>query len=110
MKTADYENFSQLKIQVGEIVTVQDFKRARNPSYKVEVEFDEGVRLWSSAQITTYDKEELHGKQVICITNLPERNIAGFKSQILILGVPDTEGNTILLTPDQQVSNGVQVF
>lgn len=110
MTCVSYDNFSQLKIQTGEIITVNDFERARNPSYKVEVDFGEGDFRWSSAQITQYSKSELLGKQVICITNLPERNIAGFMSQVLILGVPDSNNNTILLTPDQAVTKGVQVF
>ncbi|MCO4758436.1 MAG: tRNA-binding protein [Oceanospirillaceae bacterium] len=110
MTTVDYENFANLKLQTGTIVEIDDFKRARNPSYKVKVDFgNEDVR-WSSAQITRYAKEELIGKQVICITNLPERNIAGFMSQMLILGVPGEDGSTILLTPDLAVNNGVRVF
>ena len=106
----DYENFSQLSIKVGEIVEVTDFKRARTPSYKVAVKFSDDDIKWSSAQITKYSQEFLIGKQVVCITNLPERNIAGFLSQILILGVPDKNGNTILLQPEQKVDLGVEVF
>ena len=105
-----YDNFASLDIQVGEIVQVEDFKRARSPSYKVEVKFgDDGTR-WSSAQITHYSKESLIGKQVVCVTNLPDRNIAGFMSQVLILGVPDCAKNTILLQPESGVELGVQVF
>jgi tRNA-binding protein len=106
----DYSNFNNLEIKVGVISDVQDFPRARNPSYKVKVKFDNDVEKWSSAQITNYEKDELVNKKVICITNLGERNIAGFKSQVLILGVPNSNGETILLTPDKEVGVGVQVF
>lgn len=110
MTTATYDNFSKLEIRTGEVITVNEFERARNPSYKVEIDFGNGDRRWSSAQITKYRKNELLGKQVICITNLPERNIAGFMSQVLILGVPDSDNNTILLTTDIPVAQGSQVF
>lgn len=106
----DYNNFAQLDIRVGEIVRVEEFTRARNPSYKVLVNFGGEDNRWSSAQITRYSKEELLGKQVICITNLPERNIAGFISQVLMLGVPDSDDGTILLQPEQAVELGVAVF
>lgn len=107
---ADYNNFAQLDIRVGEIIQVEDFPRARNPAYKVLVSFGKDDNRWSSAQITRYAKEELLGKQVICITNLPDRNIAGFMSQVLILGLPDSEDGTILLQPEQAVELGASVF
>ena len=110
MNQADYSNFAALQIQIGSIVKVEDFPRARNPAYKVCVEFSDQQTLWSSAQITQYSKEQLIGRQVVCVTNLPERNIAGFKSQILILGAPNASNNTVLLTPEQPLANGVQIF
>ncbi|MFX5506193.1 tRNA-binding protein, partial [Acinetobacter baumannii] len=79
--------------------TVQLFERARNPSYKVEVDFGGLGRKWSSAQITSYGPDELIGSLVACVVNMPARNIAGFQSEILILGARDGAGAVRLLSP-----------
>ena len=76
------------------------FPRARNPSYKVRVDFGDGGERWSSAQITNYSEAELLGRLVVCVVNMPPRNIAGFKSEILVMGAPDAQGRTMLLQPD----------
>jgi len=110
METTSYDNFASLDIRVGRIIEAKKFARARNPSYKVAVQFgDEDIR-WSSAQITHYDLDQLIGKQVVCVTNLPERNIAGFMSQVLILGAKDNKGDVILLSPESEVTQGQKVF
>jgi len=112
---ADYENFAALDIRVGTVVEVLDFPRARNPSYKVAVDLgDLGVR-WSSAQVTNYSPEELVGTQVCCIVNFAPRNIAGFKSEILILGAPGAamesgHGAVIVVSPRSAVANGSVLF
>jgi tRNA-binding protein len=74
------------------------------------VDFGAFGRRWSSAQITSYTSEELLGTQVSCVVNLAPRNIAGFQSEILILGARDTQGNVILLTPRSAVPDGETVF
>ncbi|WP_028034434.1 tRNA-binding protein [Chelativorans sp. J32] len=105
-----YDDFAKVDIRIGRITEVQPFPRARNPSYKVAVSFaDLGVR-WSSAQITSYTPEELVGRQVVCVVNMPPRNIAGFKSEILILGAHNQSGRVILLTPQAEVIESGQVF
>lgn len=105
-----YDDFARLDIRVGRIVEVQPFPRARNPSYKVAVDLgDLGIR-WSSAQITSYASDALIGTQVVCIANFPPRNIAGFQSQVLILGAQDAAGNVILLSPRSEVARGQVVF
>jgi tRNA-binding protein len=92
-------------------VEVLPFPRARNPSWKVGVEFggDLGIR-WSSAQITSYAPEDLIGTQVCCIVNFAPRNIAGFQSEILILGAPSAQGETILVSPRSTVPEGGALF
>lgn len=110
MTTADYNSFADLDIEIGLIVDVKEFPRARNPSYKVTINFGGDKELGSSAQITNYSMDELMGKQVVCITNLPERNIAGYKSQVLVLGVQNEKGETILLQPDVPVAEGQRIF
>ena len=105
-----YDDFARVDIRVGRIVTVLPFERARNPAYKVEVDFGALGTRWSSAQITSYDPGELVGRLVTCVINMPPRNIAGFQSQILILGAKDDAGNVILLSPSREVQIGEEVF
>jgi len=96
---ATYDDFTQLNLRVGRIVEVQPFPKARNPSWKVRVELGELGEKWSSAQITNYAAAELVGSLVICVCNFAPRNIAGFLSEVLILGAPDAQDRVILLSP-----------
>ncbi|WP_282042419.1 tRNA-binding protein [Halomonas alimentaria] len=105
-----YDEFAKIEIRVGKIIDVKPFPRARNPSYKVEVEFGNLGTRWSSAQITNYIEEELMGRLVVCVVNMPPRNIAGFNSEILVIGAPDTEGRTMLLQPDAGAVVGSEIF
>ncbi|WP_145143555.1 tRNA-binding protein [Roseomonas gilardii] len=107
---AEYDDFAKLDIRVSRVVEVQPFPRARNPAYKVAVDLgDLGIR-WSSAQITNYAPDELVGSSVVCICNFASRNIAGFSSQILILGARNTKGEVIVLSPRSDVPVGSAVF
>lgn len=105
-----YDDFARVEMRLGRIAEVQDFPRARNPSYKVRVDFGALGSRWSSAQITNYSPEELIGRAVICVVNMPPRNIAGFKSEILVMGVPNAAGQTILLQPSADAVLGSEVF
>lgn len=105
-----YDDFSKVEMRVGKIVEVQPFPRARNPSYKVRVDFGDGGERWSSAQITNYSEAELLGRLVVCVVNMPPRNIAGFKSEILVMGAPDAQGRTMLLQPDAGAVVGSEIF
>ncbi|MGB0505040.1 MAG: tRNA-binding protein [Pikeienuella sp.] len=105
-----YDDFAKIEMRLGEIVEVKDFPRARNPSYKICVNFGELGQRWSSAQVTNYSEQELMGRRVICVVNMPPRNIAGFKSEVLIMGVPNEAGETILLQPSEQALLGSEVF
>ena len=105
-----YDGFANVDIRVGRVVDVEPFPRARNPSLKVEIDFGALGRKWSSAQIANYDREELIGALVVAVVNLTPRNIAGFKSEVLILGARDTEGRVILLAPRSDVEPGEAVF
>ena len=82
-------------MRIGRIVTVKPFERARNPSYKVEVDFGPLGKKWSSAQITSYSEAELVGRLVVCVVNMPPRNIAGFQSEVLILGAKNARSEII---------------
>ena len=106
-----YEDYSKVEIKIGTVLSVKKNEKARKPSLVVEVDFgpDAGVKK-SSAQITHYYNEEnLVGKQVIGVCNFPEKNIAGIKSQVLILGSIDKEGKVTLLHPSQKAENGLPI-
>ena len=105
-----YDDFAKVEMRIGRISDVKEFTRARNPSYKVEVDFGDFGKKWSSAQITSYSIEELVGKLVTCTVNMPPRNIAGFQSEVLIMGAANSNGDVILLSPSADVPLGSEVF
>jgi tRNA-binding protein len=107
---ATYDDFARLDIRIGKVVEVQPFPRARNPSYKVGVDVGADRIMWSSAQITNYTPEALIDTRVVCVCNLGPKNIAGFTSELLILGAKDAEGNVIVLSPRSEVSVGEPIF
>ena len=106
-----YDIFDKVDIRLGTVISVKKNEKARKPSLVVEVDFgnDIGIKQ-SSAQITHYYNEEnLLGKQVIGVCNFPEKNIAGIKSQVLILGSIDKEGKVTLVHPSQKAENGLSI-
>ena len=107
---ATYDDFARLDIRIGWVVEVQPFPRARNPSYKVGVDVGADRIMWSSAQITNYRADELVGSLVVCVCNLGGKNIAGFTSDLLVLGAKDAEGNVIALAPRSEVAVGEAIF
>ena len=107
---ATYDDFARLDIRIGKVVEVQPFPRARKPSYKVGVDVEADRIMWSSAQITNYEPQALVGSLVVCVCNLGPKNIAGFTSELLILGAKDSAGNVIVLGPRGEVSVGEPIF
>jgi len=110
--TIDYSAFEKVDIRVGVIVAAEEFPQARKPAYKLKIDFggDIGIKR-SSAQITAhYDCTTLVGKQVVAVVNFPPRQIGPFISEVLTLGVPDTNGEVVLLAPDQSVPIGGRMF
>jgi tRNA-binding protein len=107
-----YDDFLQVDMRVGVIVHVEDFPKARNPSYKVQVDFGSDVGLkWSSVQAKRdYTIAELIGEQVIGVVNFPPKNIAGFQSEVLILGVDTADGQLSLLRPVMEAKLGTRVY
>ncbi len=106
-----YDIFDKADIRLGTVLSVKQNEKARKPSLVVEVDFGEeiGIRQ-SSAQITHYyNAENLVGKQVIGVCNFPEKNIAGVKSQVLILGSIDKEGKVTLVHPSHKAENGLPI-
>ena len=106
-----YDIFDKVDIRLGTVLSVKKNEKARKPSLVVEVDFGKEIGIkQSSAQITHYYNEEnLVGKQVIGVCNFPEKNIAGVKSQVLILGSIDKEGRVTLVHPSLKAENGLPI-
>lgn len=105
------EAFAALDLRVGRIVRVEPHPRARKPAYRLWIDFGELGTRTSSAQITErYQPSDLPGRLVVAAVNLGTRIIAGFPSEVLVLGVPDAQGAVVLLHPDREVPLGVRVF
>lgn len=102
-----FDDFLKLDIRVGEIIEASVLEKAKKPAYRLKVDFGESVGIKdSSAQITEqYNPEELIGKQVLAVVNFPPRKIAGFYSQVLVLGTY-SDGGVVLITPDKKVKKG----
>ncbi len=107
---ATFEEFQRIDMRVGRVLSVSDFPEARNPAWKLEIDFgpEVGVKR-SSAQITHYSREELEGRLVIGVVNFPPRRIATFDSQVLVMGAIDPEKGVVLLRPDEDVEPGDRI-
>lgn len=109
---ATVDDFQKLEIRVGQIVKVEDFPEARKPAYKLEIDLGPEVGLKKScAQLTkNYTKEELLGKQVLCVVNFPPRQIGPAVSEVLTLGVPGADGECVFVVPDDDVPLGGRLY
>lgn len=107
-----YEDFEKVDIRVGKIIKVEDFPEARKPAYKIQIDFGPEIGIKkSSAQITRrYTKDELMGKLVMGVVNFPVKQIGPFLSESLTLGVPDENGDVVLISPTKEVPIGGRMF
>jgi len=104
---ATIEDFQKIEMRVGRVLTVEDFPEARNPSYKLTIDFGPyGTRRSSAAVRRWYEKDDLVGRLVVCVTNFPPRRIATFESEVLTLGAIEADGRVVLLEPDSDAELG----
>lgn len=110
--TITFDQFFAVDIRVGTILTVDPFPEARKPAWKLEIDLGAEIGIKrSSAQITDlYPAEDLVGRQVACVVNLPPRRIGPFQSEVLTLGFPDEQGRVVLVMPERPVANGARLF
>ncbi len=100
----------KLDIRIGTVLKAEPFPKARKPAIKLEIDFGELGVKWTSAQIThRYEPEQLIGRQVAAVVSFPPRRIAGFKSEVLVLGGTPEDGDVVLLRLDQLVNNGTPI-
>ncbi len=99
---ATFDDFQKLDIRVGKIIEVEDFPEAKKPAYILTINLGDeiGIKKSSVQIVSLYKKEDLGGKLVLCVVNFPPKQIGPFYSEVLTLGIPDKEGNCILITPD----------
>ncbi|WP_082540243.1 tRNA-binding protein [Bosea sp. Leaf344] len=107
-----FDDFMKVDIRVGTIVEAQPYPEARKPAIKLVIDFGEPIgRKTSSAQITRhYRPEDLPGRQVLAVVNFPPRQIGKFLSEVLTLGVPDSDGEVVLIGPGHEVPKGGRLF
>ncbi|MHC5307862.1 tRNA-binding protein [Bartonella sp. LJL80] len=112
MTDISFDEFLKVDIRVGTIIEAEAFPEARKPAFKLKIDFGNEIGIKkSSAQITLhYNLEELVGRQVMAVVNFPPRQIGPFMSEVLTLGVPDGNGDVVLLAPTKNVPLGGRMF
>ena len=109
---ATYEDFQKIDIRLGRIVEVEEFPQAKKPSYKLKIDFgaEIGVRKSCAQLPCNYTIESLKNKQVLCVVNFPPRQIGPTVSEVLTLGLPDENGECILVVPDKELPIGGRLY
>lgn len=107
-----YQDFEKVDMRVGEIIKAEDFPEARKPAYKLTIDFgaEIGIKKSSVQIVKHYTKDELIGKFIIGVVNFPPKQIGPFLSEVLTLGLPDENGDVVLLSPTKKVPKGGKMF
>jgi tRNA-binding protein len=107
-----YDDFDKVDVRVGRVVQVDDFPEARKPAYKLLIDFgrEVGVKKSSAQATALYTKEALLGRLVLAVVNFPPKQIGPMMSEVLTLGVPDGNGNVILVVPEREAPLGGRLF
>ena len=107
-----FDDFLKVEVRVGTVVAVEPYPEARKPAYKLTVDFgpELGTRRSSAQIVRHYTPEMLVGRQVLAVVNFPKKQIGKFLSEILVLGLPDGEGNVVLIGPERRVPNGGRLY
>lgn len=107
-----FDDFLKVDIRVGTVVRAEPYPEARHPAFKLWVDFGPGIgERKTSAQITRhYDLDGIVGKQVVAVTNFPPKQIGKFMSEVLVLGIPDEDGEVVLLAPNRKVPDGGRMY
>ena len=105
-----YDDFAAVDIRVGRVTAVDEFPEARVPAWKLEIDFGAGIGTKrSSAQITSYPREDLEGSLVVAVVNFPPKRIGPFVSEVLVLGALDPDKGVVLLRPDEDAAPGSRI-
>ena len=110
--TIGFDDFLKVDIRVGTIVAAEEFPEARNPAYKLQIDFGDtiGIRKSCAQIVANYPIDELPGRQVAAVVNFPPRQIGPAMSEVLTLGFADGEGEVVLFAPDVKIANGSRLF
>lgn len=107
MENATFEDFQKIDLRVGTIIKAEPFPEARKPAYKLTIDFGSLGTKQSSAQITKrYKADELVGRQIVAVFNFPPKKVAGFKSEVLVLGATPETDDVVLLGSENKLPNG----
>ncbi|MFH7829820.1 chaperone CsaA [Bacillus luti] len=107
---ANFEDFLTLDVRIGTVIHAKEFKEARVPALKLKIDFGEIGIKQSSAQITKrYSPDDLIGQQIVAVVNFPPKRVAGFKSEVLVLGGVPGAGDVVLLQPNMELPNGTKI-
>jgi len=109
---ATFNDFQKLDMRVGKIIDVEDFPEAKKPSYKLKIDFGKeiGIKKTCAQLVKNYSKEDLKGKLVLAVVNFSPRQIGLATSEVLTLGVPDSNNECILIQPEKEVKIGGRLY